>query len=141
METSFTREGRGTTMTDWTTEQLERIGGADEVQIASRRADGTLRPYVTIWGVRVGDAVYIRSAYGADNPWYRRAVASGTGSIRVAGSPALEVDVDFQGADPAVHEAIDAAYHAKYDHYGPRIVGPVVGPDAAAVTLRLSPAN
>ena len=37
------------------------------------------------------------------------------------------------------HEALDAAYHAKYDRHGPRIVGTVVGPDAAAVTIRLVP--
>ena len=41
--------------------------------------------------------------------------------------------------DPAAPEAIDAAYHAKYDRYGPRIVGSVVGPDAADVTIRLVP--
>ena len=32
-----------------------------------------------------------------------------------------------------------AAYHAKYDRYGPRIVGSVVGPNAEAVTIRLVP--
>jgi hypothetical protein len=34
---------------------------------------------------------------------------------------------------------IDAAYHAKYDQYGPKIVGTVVGPDAATVTIKLVP--
>jgi hypothetical protein len=38
-----------------------------------------------------------------------------------------------------VHAAIDAAYHAKYDSYGPNIVGTVVGPAAAGVTVRLVP--
>ncbi len=37
--------------------------------------------------------------------------------------------------------AIDAAYHAKYDRYGPQIVGTVTGPSAAAVTLRPAPAG
>ena len=36
-----------------------------------------------------------------------------------------------------MHGEIDAAFHAKYDHYGPQIVGTVVGADAASVTLRL----
>ena len=45
----------------------------------------------------------------------------------------------FADAAPGVHAAIDAAYHAKYDRYGPRIVGSVVGPAAAAVTLKLVP--
>ena len=38
---------------------------------------------------------------------------------------------------PGVHAAIDAAYHSKYDRYGPRIVGSVVGSDAEAVTIKL----
>jgi len=29
-----------------------------------------------------------------------------------------------------VNSAVDAAYHAKYDHYGPQIVGTVVGSHA-----------
>ena len=35
------------------------------------------------------------------------------------------------------HAAIDAAYHAKYDRYGPRIVNTVVGDQVVATTLRL----
>jgi hypothetical protein len=38
-----------------------------------------------------------------------------------------------------VHAGIDAAYHAKYDRYGPAIVGTVVGPEAEAVTIKLVP--
>jgi hypothetical protein len=40
---------------------------------------------------------------------------------------------------PEAHAAIDAAYHAKYDHHGPAIVGTVVGAQAALGTLRLVP--
>jgi hypothetical protein len=40
-----------------------------------------------------------------------------------------------------VHGGIDAAYHAKYDRYGPQIVGTVVGPEAEAVTIRLVSAS
>ena len=39
-------------MTAWRWEELERIGGAEELQLASRRSDGSLRPYVTMWVVR-----------------------------------------------------------------------------------------
>jgi hypothetical protein len=123
-------------MSVWTGDELDRIGAAEELQLASTRADGTLRPYVTMWVVRSGEELYIRSAYGPDNPWYRRAKASGAGRIRVGG---LERDVTFAEADPGVHAAIDAAYHAKYDRYGPRIVGSVVGPQAEAVTIKLVP--
>src|SRR5512132_1014020 len=44
---------RGAPMTSWTDEELERIGEAQELQLASERPDGTLRPYVTMWVVRV----------------------------------------------------------------------------------------
>ena len=60
-------------MTAWTTEELAAIANADELDIASRRPDGSLRPYVTIWGVRAGDDIYVRSAYGYDNAWFQRA--------------------------------------------------------------------
>lgn len=123
-------------MTTWTNDELTTIGGAEELRLASVRPDGTLRPYVTMWVVRVGDDLYVRSAYGPTNPWFRRAKASGAGRIRAGG---LERDVTFAEAAPDIHAAIDAAYHAKYDRYGPRIVGTVVGPDVTAVTIRLVP--
>jgi hypothetical protein len=123
-------------MPTWTNDELTRVGAADELQLATVRSDGTLRPYVTIWVVRAGDALYVRSAYGSDNPWYRRAQASGAGRIRAGG---IERDVTFIAAGPETQTAIDAAYHAKYDRYGPRIVGSVVGPDAATVTIELVP--
>lgn len=123
-------------MTGWTSDELHRIGGATELRIASRRRDGSLRPYVTIWVVRAGDDLYVRSAYGADNPWFRRAKASGTGRVRAGG---VEREVDFVVPGDDVHPAIDAAYHAKYDRYGPAIVGTVVGPRAVETTLRLVP--
>lgn len=121
-------------MRTWTQDELDRIGSAEELRLASVRADDTLRPYVTMWVVRAGDDLYVRSAYGPDNPWYRRAKASGAGRIRAGG---LERDVAFAEADPGAHAAIDAAYHAKYDRYGPRMVGTVVGPATQAVTIRL----
>jgi hypothetical protein len=120
----------------WTNEELSRVGEAEELQLASARADGTLRPYVTMWVVRAGDELYVRSAYGPNNPWYRRAKASGVGRVRAGG---VERDVTFAEAAAGVHAAIDAAYHAKYDRYGPKIVGSVVGPPAEAVTVRLVP--
>ena len=123
-------------MTTWTEEELSRIGDAHELQLASQRPDGTMRPYVRMWVVRAGDDLFVRSAYGPDNPWYRRARSSGTGRIRAGG---LEQDVHFAEAAPDVHADIDAAYHAKYDQYGPKIVGTVVGPDAATVTIKLVP--
>lgn len=124
-------------MATWSAEELAAVGDSEELQISSRRRDGTLRPYVTIWVVRVGDDLYVRSAYGPDNPWYRRAIAAGAGRVRAAG---VERDVAFGQPDSGVHAAVDAAYHAKYDRHGPAIVGTVVGEKAAVTTIRLQPA-
>ena len=89
-----------------------------------------------MWVVRVGGDLYVRSAYGPDNPWYRSAAASGAGRIRAGG---IERDVSFAQASPEVQGDIDAAYHAKYDRYGPRTVSSVTGPDAHQVTVHLVP--
>ncbi len=62
-------------MTTWTDEELSRIGDAEELQLASERPDGTMRQYVTMWVVRAGDDLYVRSAYGPNNPRYRRSWA------------------------------------------------------------------
>ncbi len=51
-------------MTTWTNDELTKIGTAEELQIAARRGDGTLRNPVTIWVVRLGDDLYIRSVKG-----------------------------------------------------------------------------
>ena len=123
-------------MSEWTPEDLATFGRATEIGVTSRRPDGSLRPYVTIWAVRVGNDLYIRSAHGPDNGWYRRATASGTGRIRAG---AIERDVSFVEADAGVAGEVSDAYRAKYDRYGPAIVGTVVSPTAEQLTLRLTP--
>ncbi len=60
-------------MTPWTSDELDRIGGAEELQIAPRRPDGTLRTPVTIWVVRVSDDLYVRSYRGRSGAWFRAA--------------------------------------------------------------------
>ncbi len=125
-------------MAAWREDELDRIGDVQELQLASARKDGSLRPYTIMWVVRVGDETYVRSAGGRDRPWYRRATASRAGRIRAGG---VERDVTFGEATAGAYAAIDAAYHAKYDQYGASIVGHVVGPAAEAVTVRLVPRN
>lgn len=123
-------------MSGWSADELSRIGGATELQLSSRRPDGSLRPYVTIWTVRAGDDIYVRSAYGPENGWLRRAITAGHGRVRAGGA---ERDVDFERADDLSAEGVNAAYHAKYDRYGPSMVGTVVSPEAVQTTLRLLP--
>jgi hypothetical protein len=120
----------------WTPEELEKVGSADELELASRRPDGSLRPFVTIWVVRAGDEIYVRSAYGYENPWFQRALRAGRGRIKAGG---VERDVTFE-PQPEADAAVDAAFHAKYDRYGRAMVGTVVSPEAARSTLRVRPA-
>jgi hypothetical protein len=53
-------------MTTWTSDEIDKIGAAEELQIASLRRNDTLRKPVTIWagalGARVGDDLYIGPA-------------------------------------------------------------------------------
>jgi hypothetical protein len=125
-------------MSGWDGSELARICAATELQIASIRRDGSLRPFVIIWSARSGDDLYVRSAAGPENGWFRRALASGSGRIRAGG---IERDVTFEVPDEDVHARLDAAYHAKYDRYGPGPVGRVTGAVAATATLRVVPSR
>jgi len=123
-------------MTGWSPDELSRVGHATELQIASRRPDGSLRPFITIWAVRAGNDLFVRSAYGYDNPWFQRALKAGSGRIRAGG---VERDVTFEVPGPEIADDVTAAYHAKYDRYGPAIVGSVVSSEAVRSTFRLVP--
>jgi hypothetical protein len=122
----------------WTQTELDRIGHAEDLQLASGGDDEVLSPYVTMWVVRVGEELFVRSAGGPNRPWYRRAKASGGGRIRADG---IERDVTFEEAPVGVNSEIDAVYHEKYDHYGATIVGHVTGGVSHAVTIRLVPVD
>ena len=120
----------------WRAEELDRIGNAEELQLASRRPDGSLRPFVTIWVASAGGDIFVRSAYGYSNPWFQRALRSGQGRILAGG---VERDVTFQ-PHPEPDAAIDASFHAKYDRFGRAMVGTVVSQEAVRATLRVLPA-
>jgi hypothetical protein len=120
----------------WTDDERVTMDGMDELAIASKRPDGSLRPFVTIWFVRVGDEVYVRSAYGYDNPWFQRALTAGEGRIRVA---ALERDVAFEVPASDVADVVTEAFETKYGRYGKGIVKTVVSGEAVRSTLRLEP--
>ena len=70
-------------MTMWTRDELSTIGSADEVRIAPLRKNGSMPKSVTIWIVRVGDDLYVRSAYGRDSSWFRGAQEHHKGTIHV----------------------------------------------------------
>lgn len=126
-------------MNIWDPTELRAFGDPDELDIAPRRPDDTLRPYTTIWAVRVEDDLYVRSFHGPDGGWYRRALSARTARIRVDDHE-LDVDVHPPHKVEDIDDAISDAYRAKYACYGDRYLDPMTGPTAIEATLRLTPA-
>ena len=123
-------------MTNWPREELEKIAAADELQLASARPDGRLRKPVTIWVVRLGDDIYVRSVNGRNSHWFRGVEDRHEGHIHAGG---VDKDVRFVEAGDDVNDEIEAAYRTKYGHYDASVVDPLFTPGAKAATLELVP--
>lgn len=124
-------------MSVWTNDELNKIETADELQIAALRDDGTLRKWVIIWVVRLGDDLYVRSVNGRTSAWFRGVQVRYEGRIRAGG---VEKDVTFvEEADPNLNDQLDAVYRTKYRRYGASIVNTIISPAARAATIRLVP--
>ena len=123
-------------MSAWTSGELERIASADELEIASVRRDGTLRKPVTVWIVRLGDDLYVRSVKGPTGAWFRGTQARHEGRIQAGG---VDRDVTFVEADTALSNEVDRAYRTKYRRYAAKIVNSVLTPGARSATLRVVP--
>jgi hypothetical protein len=123
-------------MTAWTNDELTKIGSAEELEIAPRRHDGSLARPRTIWVVRHGDDLYVRSVNGRTSAWFRATQASHEGHISAGG-----VSKDVTLADPGddIGDDLDAAYRDKYHRYAASIVDGINSPRARAATLRLVP--
>jgi hypothetical protein len=106
-------------MTAWTSDELSKIETAEELRIASLRSDGTLRPPVTIWVVRLDDDLYVRSVRGRAGAWFRGTQARHEGHIRAGGMTKTyrkTPDGDQPGS-PRVSGQVQ--------RHGPRILGSV----------------
>ena len=123
-------------MTAWPSDELEKIAAADELQLASARPDGSLRKPVTIWVVRLGDDIYVRSVNGRNSHWFRGVEDRHEGHIHAGG---VDKDVRFVEAGDDVNDEIEAAYRTKYRHYGAGLVDPLFTTGAKAATLELVP--
>jgi hypothetical protein len=124
-------------MSAWTTDELTRIGGTGEMDVATRRADGTLRKPRIVWVVRLGDSLYVRSVNGPDAAWYRGTRTRMQGRIQAGG---LDTDVTFVDADHGLDGPIDDAYRIKYR--GSRsAVGHITSEQARATTIELVPGS
>jgi len=123
-------------MSTWTTDELNKIGVAEELEIASLRRDGTLRKPVTIWVIRVGEDLFVRSAYGRTSAWFRGTQTCHEGYIQAGG---VEMHVTFvEETDLGINDMIDAAYLSKYSRY-PQYVAPMVTPEVRAAMIKLVP--
>jgi hypothetical protein len=123
-------------MAMWTRDELDSIGAAEELEITPLGRGGAPRKPVTIWTVRVGDDLYVRSAYGRNSAWFRAAQARHQGRIRAGG---VDKNVSFIDADPRLNDEIDAAYRAKYRRHGEQYVNMMISSEACAATIRLAP--
>ncbi len=124
-------------MTSWAGDELNRMGNAEEVQIAPSQRDGTLREPVTVWAVRHGRDFYIRSAVrGRNAAWYRGVQETHEGRIWAGG---IVKDVSFVNAESDVYDLVDAAYRAKYRRYAGRILNSCLTPEARSTTIKVVP--
>ena len=131
----------------WSTEQLQLLDAAVELNIAVPRPDGALGRWTTVWVVCVGQGVFVRSWHRRETGWFGRAVTTGRARIRAIG---LETDVavvdlgrtgDRSGEEPQLQgelfDEVDSAYRTKYGAFGDATVGAMVSAHARVTTLRL----
>jgi hypothetical protein len=124
-------------MTTWTSDELDRIGAAEELKIASIRRDATLRNSVTIWVVRVGNDLDVGSTYGRSSAWFRESQMRREGRIQAGGIE--KKHVVFLDADHLATEEIDAAYRTKYRRQGATYVNMMLSPEARSAAIKLAP--
>ena len=121
--------------TAWTSDELSKAGAAEELQIAPLQQDGSLRKAVTVWVVRQGDDLFVRSVNGRTAIWFRGAQVRHEAHIHAGGvdKDVLLVETNDQ------NDVIDTAYRTKYRRYDANIVNSDLTPQARAATLKLVP--
>lgn len=94
----------------WSAAERERLDRAPLIRLSATRADGTLRPFVTIGHVRIGPDELVRSLNGPEGVWYLAAVASGRGEIEVDGDRVAVAFVPDGGRAADVDRALRSRY-------------------------------
>jgi hypothetical protein len=122
-------------MTNWTGDEVARVGGADEPKLTALRTEGGARRPVTISTVHLDEGLYVRSWRGASGSRHSRVQARPEGHIS-AGS--VERDVEFLPAEAQIGDAIHDAYRTKCSRY-PSYVKRMVSAGDRATTLKILP--
>ena len=126
-------------MTTWSQDDLDRLGGAREVEVSSVHRDGSLSRARTVWIVRVGDQLYLRSVNGPDGAWYRLTRAFHQGRIEARGVARDVTWIDVNATEqPDVDPAVDAEYARKYQG-ATSAIAHITSPLARTTTMRVEP--
>jgi len=120
-------------MTAWTTEELTRIGTAEELEIATFRCDDTPGSPRTIWVVPHGDDLHVRSV-NAPTSACRGTRARHERHIRAAGA---DREVTFVDAAPDINDELDVVYRDKYRRYSPDMLDRITCPAARSTTIEV----
>jgi hypothetical protein len=119
-----------------TTEELTRIGTAEELEITTLSGNDTLGSPRTIWVVPHGDDLYVRSVNGPTSAWYRGTRARHESHIQAGG---VDRDVTFVDAAPDINDELDAVYRDKYRRHSPHTLDRITSPAARSTTIELIP--
>ncbi len=126
-------------MSSWSQDDLGRLGGAGEVEVSSVRRDGSLSRPRTVWIVRVGDQLYLRSVNGPDAAWYRFTRTFHQGRIQARGVARDVTWIDVNATEqPDVDPAVDAEYARTYQG-STAAIARINSPLARTTTMRVEP--
>jgi hypothetical protein len=115
---------------------IEHLDTTNTVVIVTRRANGTQKE-TPIWSTVFNGGAYIRSAFGPDSWWYKRAIASWAAAFNVNGQ---HIDVRLEHVDDAATiGGVDDAFSVKYADEAPDLE-PMLQDASRACTLRVVPA-
>jgi hypothetical protein len=119
----------------FTTQDLARLGAAEEIEIETRSSTGDVHRAI-VWPVVEGGAVFVRSYLGARGRWYREAIADPLVAIHLGGDRLAARVVP--ATDPASIEACSAGLARK--HPTSPSIGAMLAPEILDTTLRLESA-
>jgi hypothetical protein len=126
-------------MTKWSQGDLDLLGASGEVEVSSVRRDGALSRPRTVWIVRVGDQLYVRSVNGPDAAWYRLTRTSHQGRIQARGVARDVTWIDVNATEqPDVDPAVDVEYARKYQG-STSAIAHINSPLARTTTMRVEP--